>query len=220
MRKAILGSVGVILLTVGVVIGWFAGAQSRSAARPVAGADGSASPENPVPDSTAPGTRYRAGDPGLLAPAPSWEEWKYPDSRVHKAGNAGKASVGKIEVSGVDRVALVSKDDFDKVWTFYRDKGEQKVLAAGRTPLAVQGHEWEGDKKVLTVALHDRHYACATEGPESDLLQVKGFWVRSLRYRLAGFIYRAKGSDSTGILLFSHPSSEFTGLLKGKSVEA
>jgi hypothetical protein len=80
MRKATLGSAGILLLAVGVVIGWFAGTRGNGAASPVAGADGSVQPENPGPDATAPGTRYRAGDPELLAPPPSWEEWKYPDS--------------------------------------------------------------------------------------------------------------------------------------------
>jgi hypothetical protein len=141
------------------------------------------------------------------------------DSRVHKADNAGRFLIGNIEAGAVDRIALVSKDDFDKVWAFYRDKVEQKVLAAGRTPSAVPGHEGEGDKKVSTVTLYDRTYACTTEGPESNLLQAKGFWVQSLRYKLAGFIYRAKGSDSTGILLFYRPGSEFIGLLNEKSVQ-
>lgn len=218
MRKVILGSAGVLLLALGVVLGWFAGTRSSGAARPVGGADGNAQSGNPVPDPIAPGTRYRAGDPELLAPAPSWQEWKYPNSQVHKAGNAGRFFIGKIEGGAVDRVALVSKDDFDKVWTFYRDKVEQKVLADGRTPSSVSGPEWEGDKKVPTVIVNDRHYACTAEGPDSDLLRARGFWVQSRRYKLAGFIYRAKGSDSTGILLFYRPDSEFIGLLKEKMV--
>jgi hypothetical protein len=214
MRKAVLGSAAILLLAIGVGIGWLAGARSRDAAPPVAGAEGKAQPKNPAPAATAPGTRYRVGDPGVFAPPPSWEEWKYPDSRVHQAKNAGPSFIGKIKSGAVDWVALVSKDDFDKVWGFYRDKVEQKVLADGRTPTAVSGHEWEGGKRVPTVTIYDRHYACATEPPESDLLKAKGFWVQTLRYKLAVFISRAKGSDSTDILLFYRTDSEFIGLLK------
>jgi hypothetical protein len=218
MRKALLGCAGILLLAVGVGIGWFASTRSCGAP-PLAGGGGNAQPGNPVPQATAPGTRYRAGDPDLLAPPPSWEEWKYPDSRVHKAGNAGRRLIGTIEAGAVDRVVLVSADNFDKVWAFYREKVEQKVLAAGKTPSAVPGPEGEGDKKGLTVTIYDRPYACTTEGPESDLLHAKAFWVQSLRYKLAGFIYRAKGSDATGILLFYCPSGEFVGLLKERLVK-
>src|SRR5262245_32310742 len=100
MRKALIGCDGILLLDVGVGIGWSAGTRSSG---------------DPAPDATAPGTRYRLGDPELLAPPPSWEEWKYPDSRVHTAGNAGRRFIGTIEAGAVDRVALVSEDDFDKV---------------------------------------------------------------------------------------------------------
>jgi len=204
MRNVLLGSAGVLLMALSAVVGWFAGTRSSGAAQS----------GNPATDPTAPGTRYRVGDPELFAPPPSWEEWKYPKSQVHKADNAGRSVLGKIEVAAVDRVALVSEDDFDKVWAFYRDKVEQLVRADARAPSSVPGHESEGDKKVSTVIVNDRHYACTAEGPESDLLRAKGFWVQSRRYKLAGFIYRANGSDSTGILLFYRPDSEFIGLLK------
>jgi hypothetical protein len=207
MRKTLLVSAGILLLTVGVGIGWFTGTRSNGAASSLVGAGGNAQP----------GTRYRAGDPELLAPPPSWEEWKYPGSRVHKAGNAGRRFIGTIDAGAVDRVALVSEDDFEKVWAFYRDKVEQKVLAAARTPPAVSGQD-EGDRKAMTVTIYDRPYACTTEGPESDLLQAKAFWVQSLRYKLAGSIYRAKGSDATSILLFYCPSGEFIGLLKDRLI--
>jgi hypothetical protein len=154
------------------------------------------------------------GDARVLAAPPSWEEWKYPNSRVHQAKSAGPFFVGKIKSGAVDWVTLVSNDDFDKVWGFYRDKSEQKVLADGRTPAAVVGQEWEGGKRVPTVTIYDRHYACTAEAPRGDRPGARGFWVQTLRYKLAGFISRAEGSDSTDILLFYRTDNKFLGLLK------
>ena len=65
---------------------------------------------------------FRAADPELLAEPPPWQEWQYPDSRVHNSSTGSGGKLGDIEFGSADRVALTTADDFDKVWAFYKDK--------------------------------------------------------------------------------------------------
>jgi hypothetical protein len=96
VRKAQLGIAGVVLLAVGVAIGLFVGTRAGGAGRPGARSEQAGAPGRAgegAPRITPDATRFRAGHPELLAPAPLWEEWKYPDSRVHTSANAGKSGI-------------------------------------------------------------------------------------------------------------------------------
>jgi hypothetical protein len=202
MRKAALAIAGILLLGAGGTIGWFAAKRSA----------------NTVAQGTTPGTpvvHYRTGDKDLLVPAPSWEEWKYPEGRVHNSSTGGRAKVGEIEFGSADRVALVTSDDFDKVWAFYKEKCKLRDPGdAGGTHRFGGG----GDAQAVTVTIFDPIRAHSLEGPKSELVQARAFSVQSLRYSLGGFVYRPKGSDSTCILLVYRPNTEFIGLLKERLV--
>jgi hypothetical protein len=189
--------VGLLLLGAGVAIGWFAAKGSANTA-------GQGTPGLPV-------ISFRAGDKDLLAPAPSWEEWKYPQSRVHNSSTGDRSKIGEIELGSMDRAALVTPDAFDKVWAFYKEKC-QLCDYAGSTRRFAGG----GNEQAVTVTIFDDIQAHRLEGPKSELVQARAFSVQSLRYSLIGFVYRPRRSDSTCILLVYRPHPEFIGLLKSR----
>jgi hypothetical protein len=203
MRTGMLATAGLLLLAAGGAIGWFAAKRSTDTA------EQGTPPEKPV-------VSYRAGDKDLLSPAPPWEEWKYPESRVHNSSTGGGSRVGEIEFASADRVALVTPDDFDKVWAFYKEKCKLRGPGDGGSTHRFEGG---GNERAVTVKLFDDVRAHSLEGPKSESVQARAFSVQSLRYSLVGFVYRPKGSDSTCILLLYRPNTEFIGLLKEKLVK-
>jgi hypothetical protein len=203
MRKTLLALASILLLGAGGAFGWFAAKRSATTA------EQGTTPGKPV-------VYYRAGDKDLLAPAPSWEEWKYPESRVHNSSTGGGSKVGDIDFGSADRIALVTPDDFDKVWAFYKEKCKLRDPGdAGRTFRSEGG----GNAQAVTVKIFDDIQAHSFEGPKTDSVQARAFSAQSLRYSLAGFVYRPKGNDSTCILLVYRPNSEFIGLLKEKLIK-
>jgi hypothetical protein len=190
-----------VLFGAGVAVGWFAAKRGTDTTQPN-------TPGKPV-------VFYRA-DKDVLAPVPSWEEWRYPDSRPHNTSTGGGATVGEIEISGAARVVLVTPDDFEKVWAFYKDKF--KLRDPGD---ASSSHRFEGggNEQAVTVKIFDDVQAHTLEGPKSEGVQARGFSVQSLRYSLAGFVFRPKGGDATTIMLVYRPNTEFIGLLKDKLVK-
>jgi hypothetical protein len=203
LRKALLVITGILLFGAGGAIGWFA------ATRYAPTLDQGARPGEPD-------FYYRAGDQTLLAPAPPWEEWKYPGSRVHNSAVGGGYKIGGIDVSNGDRVALVTPDDFDKVWAFYKERCQLRGgISAGNLIRFETEHGTQG----ITVKIFDEVQADSLEGPETESVRARAFSVRSLRYSLSGFVYRPKGGDSTCILLVYRPNTEFIGLFKEKLVK-
>jgi hypothetical protein len=197
----------ILLLGAGGAIGWFAakrGTNTTEQGTPPAKAEQSTPPAKPV-------VSYHAGDKDLLVPAPSWEEWKYPESRVHYSSTGGGFRVGILEVRNADRIALVTPDDFDKVWAFYKEKCKLQDPASDVMTGRFQGG---GNEQAVTVQIFDNIRAHSFEGPKSESVQARAFSVQSLRYSLIGFVYRPKGSDATCILLLYRPNTEFIGLLK------
>jgi hypothetical protein len=220
MRKTLLAIAGVLLLAVGWVMGWFAGLRSSSGPVPVPEVPAELDHSKPLfgPGSGVSGVRYRAGHQRLLDPAPSWEEWKYPDSRVHGVTKSGETSLGEIALGGITRVALTTPHDFDTVWAFYRNAIDAEHFRDGRPSNKYQHDEVDG-KKVLTVTVFDNIYACFAETQKADARQARGFWVRSLRYNLVGLVFRARGGDTTDVLLLHQPNDDFLGLFKEKLVK-
>ena len=203
MRKALLAIAGVLLLAAGGAIGWFAAKRSPTTA------EQGTTPGKPV-------VYYRAGGKDLLAPAPSWEEWKYPESRALSSSTGGGSKVGDIELRSADRVALVTPDDFDKVWAFYKERCKLRDPGDAGSTVRIEGG---GNEQAATVKIFDDVRAHSLEGPKSESVQARAFSVQSLRYSLAGFVYRPKGGDSTCVLLLYRPNTEFIGLLKEKLVK-
>jgi hypothetical protein len=194
---------GILLLGAGGAIGWFAAKRDTNTT------------EQGTPTAK-PVVYYRAGDKDLLAPAPSWEEWKYPKSRVHYSSTGAGFGVGEIQFRNADRIALVTPDDFDKVWAFYKEKGKLQDPGSDVMTGRFQGG---GNEQAVTVQIFENIRAHSLEGPKSESVQARAFSVQSLRYSLIGFVYRSKGSDSTCILLLYRPNTEFIGLLKDKLVK-
>ena len=203
MRKVVIPVAGILLFAAAGAIGWFAAKRTTNTAGQ------GAAPGKPV-------IYYRAGDKDVVAPAPSWEEWKYPDSRVYNSSTGGGSKLGEIEFGGTDRVALVTPDDFDKVWGFYKEKCKLRALGDAGSTLRFEGG---GNEQALTLKIFDDIRAHTLEGPKSESVQARAFSVQSLRYSLVGFMYRPRGSDSTNILILYRPNTEFIGLLKEKLVK-
>jgi hypothetical protein len=203
MRKALLAIGGILVLAVGVAIGWFAAKHSANAV------EQTKSPGKPA-------FYYRAGDKDLLVPPPSWEEWKYPESRMDNSSTGGGTKVGEIEFSSADRVALVTPDDFDKVWAFYTEKCKLRAPGDAGSTLRIES---SSNGQTMNVKIFDDIRAHSLQGPKSDAVQARSFSVQSLRYSLIGFVYQPKASESTCILLIYRPNTEFIGLLKEKLVK-
>jgi hypothetical protein len=203
---------GILLLGVGGAVGWFAakrGTNTSEHGTPPTKTEQGTPPEKPV-------IYYRAGDKDLVAPAPSWKEWKYPESRVHNSSTGGGATVGEIEFGSADRVALVTPDDFDKVWAFYKEKCKLRDPGDAGSTVRFEGG---GNVQAVRVKIFDDVRAHSLEGPKSESVQARAFSVQSLRYSLIGLVYWPKGGDSTCILLLYRPNTEFIGLLKEKLVK-
>jgi hypothetical protein len=203
MRKVILAIVGILLLGAGLAIGWFA-ARRGEATSPPTGAWG-----KPV-------ITFRAADPDLLAEPPPWREWEYPGSRVHTSSTGGQYKLGDIEFGSADRIALTTPDDFDKVWAFYKDMC--KLLDPGTASQLVR-FAGGGTAQAMTLSVFDDVQAHSFEGPKTEAVRARAFAVKSLRYTLAGFVYRPATADSTCILLVYRPNKEFISLLKEKLVK-
>src|SRR5207249_12232727 len=129
-------------------------------------------------------------------------------------GRGGK--LGDLEFGSADRVALTTADDFDKVWSFYKDKC--KLLDPGDSSSTVR-FEGGGSAQAITFKVFDDIQAHSFEGPKTAAVRARAFSVKSLRYTLVGFVYRPAAADATSILLVYRPNKEFISLLKEKMVK-
>jgi hypothetical protein len=159
---------------------------------------------------------FRAADPELLAEPPPWQDWQYPGSRVLASSTGGGHKLGNIDFRNAERIALTSSDEFDKVWTFYKDKC--KLLDPWNSSETAR-FAGGGTADAITFNVFDDIQANSFEGPKSDALRARAFVVQSLRYTLVGFVYRPATADATGILLVYRPNTEFISLLKEKLVK-
>ncbi len=195
MRKTLaIIVIAALFLGTGFALGWFSATRFSV----------SASPPSEKPPVT-----FRISDPEILTAAPAWENWKYPDSQVYKSSTGGGWSSGEMEFGATEQIALVTPDDFDKVWAFYQEKYKFPPLGGGTGE-----HNFEAN--VLTIKLFDDVHAFSFAVPKSDLLAARAFTVHSPRYQLVGFVYRPKGAESTCILLAYRPNKEFVSILKGR----
>lgn len=211
MRKTLPILVAVLLLAAGVAIGWFASTL-------FSGGPTSPQSEKPAPQSEKPALSFRIGDPELLTAAPSWETWKYPDSNVDSSIGPGGSGSGQIEFGGTARIALVTPDEFDKVWAFYKEKCQldrDNLIGSSYSPFSEAS--FRGDSWIIKLRNDVQAYSFA--GPKSDALTARAFTVHSLRYQLVGFVYRPKGAESTCILLAYRPNKEFVSILKDRVVK-
>ena len=193
MRNIRVLIIAILLLGVGGVIGWFA-AKSNLLSGPV--------------------VKFVA-DAELLAPAPSWETWQYPGSKIHASHTGAGHSLGNIQFGNADRLALTTSDGFDEVWTFYKDKCN--LLDPGNSSMTMR-FEGNGSANGMTFKIFDDILAHSIEGPTNESLRARAFVVESLRYTLVGFVYRSAAAASTDILLIYRPNKEFISLLKEKLV--
>lgn len=200
MRKVVLPVVGILLLGGGVAIGWFAARRWEAA-------------PHPGDTTTKPVFTYRAADPEVFAEPPPWQQWEYPDSRVHASGTGGHTTLGDIEFGNAERIALTTPDDFDKVLAFYKDKC--KLLDPGNSSQTMR-FEGGGTAQAMTLKIFDDIQAHSFEGPNTEGVRARAFVVKSLRYTLVGFVYRPVPADATSILLVYRPNKEFLSLLKEK----
>lgn len=192
----------IVLLGAGAALGWFSASRFH------------------VPVSTLesgkPAVYFRIDDPELLAAAPSWETWKYPGSKLENSSTGGGFASAGLEFGATERIALVTPDDFDKVWAFYKDKCQLRQPGDGSSNLRFEG---SASNQSVTIKLFDDVQAHSFTGPKSDLLAARAFTVHSLRYQLVGFVYRPTGAESTCILLAYRPNKEFIGILKDRVVK-
>jgi hypothetical protein len=208
MRKLWPLLAAVLSLGVGIAIGFFAA--NRSA--------GTESGTKPSTESGEPPISFRVGDPEvLLAAAPAWDTWKYPDSKVESSTTGGGSGpMAGMKFGNTERIALTTPDAFDKVWAFYKEKCQLSELLSEsvRNPFqaGVTG-------KLRTVKVFNAPQGFSFAGPKSDALTSRAFTVHSLRYQLVGFVYRPKGAESTCILLAYRPNDEFVSLLKDHVVK-
>jgi hypothetical protein len=124
MRKTLPILVAVLLgVGAGFAIGWFASMRfSGQAASPQPGK---------------PAVSFRIDDPELIKATPSWETWKYPNSKVDSSSTGGGFSSGEMEFGATERIALVTQDEFDKVWAFYKEPPQQNLwvnFGSGKFP--------------------------------------------------------------------------------------
>jgi hypothetical protein len=190
-------------LVVGGVAGWFAKQLAATGSRVEA-----------RPDSEKAVFSYRLADADTLAPPPAWRTWEYPGSKLDNSSTGGHSTVGELEFGHTETIALTTSDDFDKVWTFYKEKCQLGALGRGGANFQASGNE-----KAIRVTLFDNVQANGFSGPKSDLLQARAFTVHSIRYQLVGFVYRPKASDTTCILLAYRPNTEFIALMKERVVK-
>jgi serine/threonine protein kinase len=160
---------------------------------------------------------FRIGDPELLTPAPSWETWQYPGSRVVSSVRGGGSGTVQMEFGNTERFVLVTPDEFDKVWAFYKGKCQIPEDRNGSSygpwsQMGRQGHQ-------TIFKLRNDVHAFSFAGPKSDALTARAFTVHSLRYQLVGFVYRPKGAESTCILLAYRPNTEFVSILRDRVVK-
>src|SRR5262249_48814755 len=159
------------------------------------------------------------GDPELLTPAPSWETWQYPGSKVDFSVGGGESSSVQMDFGQTARIALVTPDHFDKAWAFYKEKGQLDPVAgvsgSSYVPWSQGGRQ--GHQTIIKLRNDVNAYSFA--GPKSDALTARAFTVHSLRYQLVGFVYRPKGAESTCILLAYRPNNEFVSVLKDRVVK-
>ncbi len=148
-----------------------------------------------------------------MAPALTWEEWKYPGGRIHNNFSGGGGAVGDIKMGRTEQATLLTTDAFDKVWAFYQNKCKLPAPGVSATNTRV---EFGGNERAITLTVFDDVQPYSFEGPKNELIQSRGFSVQSLRYTLVGFVYRTTGADETCIHLVYRPNDEFIGLLKEK----
>jgi hypothetical protein len=209
MGKRVAITLGVVLVVAGAFgAGWLARGQP---AAPTSGT-------KPSTESGEPPISFRVGDPEvLLAAAPAWDTWKYPDSKVESSTTGGGSGpMAGMEFGNTERIALTTPDAFDKVWAFYKEKCQLSELLSEsvRNPFqaGVTG-------KQRTIKVFNAPQGFSFAGPKSDALTSRAFTVHSLRYQLVGFVYRPKGAESTCILLAYRPNDEFVSLLKDHVVK-
>jgi hypothetical protein len=119
-----------------------------------------------------------------------------------------------MEFGGTARIALVTPDEFDKVWAFYKEKCQlpEDFIGSSYVPFSQAG--FRGKSWIIKLRNDVQGFSFA--GPKSDALASRAFTVHSLRYQLVGFVYRPKGSDSTCILLAYRPNDEFVSILRDR----
>jgi hypothetical protein len=200
MRKTLPILVAVLLLGAGVAIGWFASTRFSGPAT------------SPQPGGK-PAVSFGIGDPEVLTAAPSWETWEYPGSKMDSSTTGGRRSTNGVEIGVPETIALVTPDEFDKVWAFYKEKCQ--LLDLGDNPSSF--HRFEADH-VYNVKLFDDIEGRSFAGPKSDVLTTRAFTVHSWRYQLVGFVYRPKG-ESTCVLLVYRPNVEFVRMLRDQVVK-
>jgi hypothetical protein len=122
-----------------------------------------------------------------------------------------------MEFGATARIALVTPDEFDKVWAFYQEKCQIRDYLGGETYSPFSQSGFRGDSWIITLRNDAQAYSFA--GPKSDALTARAFTVHSLRYQLVGFVYRPKGAESTCILLAYRPNKEFVSILRDRVVK-
>lgn len=202
MRKYSFILAGILLLGVGVGIGWFAAQRTY-------GLTGSGTSGKPA-------LWFRPSDPEIILPPPLLDTWKYPGSKVDNSNTGGGYSLGGLQFGATERIALVTADDFDKVWSWYKVKCRLQDLGVAS---ATHRFEGGGDQYSMTFKLFDDIEGNSFAGPKSESLSARAFTVQSLRYTLVGFVYRQQGANATCILLAYRPNLEFIGLLKERLVK-
>jgi hypothetical protein len=166
----------------------------------------------------APRIRFYPGDDSVFASTPGWEEWRYPDSKVHGSASSATMTHHGIQFSTSAQAVLTTPDDFDKVCEYYKRKCD--LRPPGDSSAHWKDHSGGLDKDFWLAVYESRHSNWLV-GPDSRSGKHMGFDVSTTRYHLAGFVYRGERDDVTQVMLVLRPQTEFTSvakLLRGQGI--
>jgi hypothetical protein len=197
VKRSLLGGVVVVVL---VGVSFAAGfVCSRQFLAPSASSD------------DAPRVRFYPADASVFAAPPSWEEWRYPDSKVHRSADSATMTDHGIQFSTSAQAVLTTPDDFDKVCDYYKRKCDLRPPGASSAQFK---YYTGGLDKDFWLVVYESRNSNWLAGPDGRSGKHMGFDVSTTRYHLAGFVYRGERDDVTQVMLVLRPQTEFLSVAK------
>jgi hypothetical protein len=158
-----------------------------------------------------PRVRFYPEDASVFTAPPGWEEWRYPDSKVHRFSDSATMTDHGVQFSTSAQAVLTTPDDFDKVCDYYKRKCD--LRPPGASPAIFKDYG-SGLDKDFWLVIYDTRNSNWLVGPDSPSGKHMGFDVSTTRYHLAGFVYRGERDDVTQVMLALRPQTEFLSVAK------